>query len=111
MGNVHQWECVRFHAGDSSPGGMLLLVRMSVVMVAQSRVGSVTMTVDTSSAGDAGVGAGAEHLAVAAAVAAGEALLSRPVGRALTLGAPADPPGGRPATVGPARGGAAAVAL
>jgi cytidine deaminase len=44
-------------------------------MVAQSRVGSVTMTVDTSSAGDAGVGAGAEHLAVAAAVAAGESRL------------------------------------
>src|SRR3569833_3198136 len=76
---------------------------MSVVMVAQSRVGSVTMTVDTSSTGDAGVGAGAEHLAIAAAVAAGESVLSRRFGSAITLVAPEDLAGSGPATVVRAR--------
>src|SRR4051794_41924285 len=107
MGNVHPRECVRFHAGDPCPGGMRLLVRMSVVMVAQSRVGSVTMTVDTSSAGDAGVGAGAERLAVAAAVTAGGAGLFRRLGSAITPGAPQGPPGGGAPPGGPRGGGAA----
>ena len=98
MGNVHRWGCVRFHGDEPRPDRGLLLVRMSVVMVAQSRVGSVTMTVDTSSAGDAGVGAGAEH-AVAAAVAAGESVLSRRFGSAITLVAPEDLAGSGPATV------------
>ncbi|HEY3470567.1 MAG TPA: phosphotransferase, partial [Amycolatopsis sp.] len=61
------------------------------------------MTVDTSSAGDAGVGAGAEHLAVAAAVAAGESVLSRRFGSAITLVAPEDLAGSGPATVVRAR--------
>lgn len=60
------------------------------------------MTVDTSSAGDAGVGAGAEH-AVAAAVAAGESVLSRRFGSAITLVAPEDLAGSGPATVVRAR--------
>ncbi|MEV7095628.1 phosphotransferase [Amycolatopsis sp. NPDC051045] len=57
------------------------------------------MTVDTSSAGDAGVGAGAEQLAVAAAVAAGESVLSRRFGSAITLVTPEDLAGSGPATV------------
>ncbi|VVJ17135.1 Uncharacterised protein [Amycolatopsis camponoti] len=61
------------------------------------------MTVDTSSTGDAGVGAGAEHLAVAAAVAAGESVLSRRFGSAITLVAPEDLAGSGPATVVRAR--------
>ncbi|MEU4247452.1 phosphotransferase [Amycolatopsis sp. NPDC026612] len=61
------------------------------------------MTVDTSSAGDAGVGAGAEQLAVAAAVAAGESVLSRRFGSAITLVAPEDLAGSGPATVVRAR--------
>ncbi|MGK3203704.1 phosphotransferase [Amycolatopsis sp. MEPSY49] len=61
------------------------------------------MTVDTSSSGDAGVGAGAEHLAVAAAVAAGESVLSRRFGSAITLVAPEDLAGSGPATVVRAR--------
>jgi hypothetical protein len=61
------------------------------------------MTVDTSSAGDAGVGAGAEHLAIAAAVAAGESVLSRRFGSAITLVAPEDLAGSGPATVVRAR--------
>ncbi|OXM62477.1 phosphotransferase [Amycolatopsis vastitatis] len=61
------------------------------------------MTVDTSSAGDAGVGAGAEHLAVAAAVTAGESVLSRRFGSAITLVAPEDLAGSGPATVVRAR--------
>src|SRR5437764_1866791 len=103
MGNVHPRECVRFHAGDPCPDQGLLLVRMSVVMVAQSRVGSVTMTVAPSSAGDEEVGAGAEHLAIAAAVAAGESVLSRRFGSAITLVAPEDLAGSGPATVVRAR--------
>ncbi|MEV6625451.1 phosphotransferase [Amycolatopsis sp. NPDC051106] len=61
------------------------------------------MTVDTSSTGDAGVGAGAEHLAIAAAVAAGESVLSRRFGSAITLVAPEDLAGSGPATVVRAR--------
>jgi hypothetical protein len=61
------------------------------------------MTVDTSSSGDAGVGAGAEQLAVAAAVAAGESVLSRRFGSAITLVAPEDLAGSGPATVVRAR--------
>ncbi|QRP43853.1 phosphotransferase [Amycolatopsis sp. FDAARGOS 1241] len=61
------------------------------------------MTVDTSSAGDAGVGAGAGQLAVAAAVAAGEAVLSRRFGSAITLVSPEDLAGSGPATVVRAR--------
>lgn len=61
------------------------------------------MTVDTSSAGDAGVGAGAEQLAVAAAVAAGESVLSRRFGSAITLVGPEDLAGSGPATVVRAR--------
>jgi hypothetical protein len=61
------------------------------------------MTVDTSSAGDAGVGAGAEQLAVAAAVAAGESVLSRRFGSAITLVSPEDLAGSGPATVVRAR--------
>ncbi|WIX89449.1 phosphotransferase [Amycolatopsis sp. DG1A-15b] len=57
------------------------------------------MTVDTSSAGDAGVGAGAEQLAIAAAVAAGESVLSRRFGSAITLVTPEDLAGSGPATV------------
>src|SRR3954468_5173674 len=99
MGNVPRWGCVRFLGDDLRPGRMRFLVRMSVVMVAQSRVGSVTMTVDTSSTGDAGVGAGAEHLAIAAAVTAGESVLSRRFGSAITLVAPEDLAGSGPAPV------------
>src|SRR5207248_5564926 len=61
------------------------------------------MTVDTSSAGDAGVGAGAERLALAAAVTAGESVLSRRFGSAITLVAPEDLAGSGPATVVRAR--------
>ncbi|MET9002902.1 phosphotransferase [Amycolatopsis sp. Hca4] len=61
------------------------------------------MTVDTSSAGDAGVGAGAEQLAIAAAVAAGESVLSRRFGSAITLVGPEDLAGSGPATVVRAR--------
>ncbi len=61
------------------------------------------MTVDTSSAGDAGVGAGAEQLAIAAAVAAGESVLSRRFGSAITLVSPEDLAGSGPATVVRAR--------
>ncbi len=61
------------------------------------------MTVDTSSAGDAEVGAGAEDLAVAAAVAAGESVLSRRFGSTITLVAPEDLAGSGPATVVRAR--------
>ncbi|WP_318307374.1 phosphotransferase [Amycolatopsis solani] len=61
------------------------------------------MTVDTSSTGDAGVGAGAGQLAVAAAVAAGESVLSRRFGSAITLVAPEDLAGSGPATVVRAR--------
>ncbi|MEV6826795.1 phosphotransferase [Amycolatopsis sp. NPDC051102] len=61
------------------------------------------MTVDTSSTGDAGVGAGAEQLAVAAAVAAGESVLSRRFGSAITLVSPEDLAGSGPATVVRAR--------
>jgi hypothetical protein len=61
------------------------------------------MTVDTSSAGDAEVGAGAERLAIAAAVAAGESVLSRRFGSAITLVAPEDLAGSGPATVVRAR--------
>ncbi|MET8850556.1 phosphotransferase [Amycolatopsis sp. NPDC004625] len=61
------------------------------------------MTVDTSSTGDAGVGAGAEQLAVAAAVAAGESVLSRRFGSPITLVAPEDLAGSGPATVVRAR--------
>jgi len=61
------------------------------------------MTVDTSSAGDAGVGAGAEQLALAAAVTAGESVLSRRFGSAITLVAPEDLAGSGPATVVRAR--------
>src|SRR3954463_6556146 len=111
MGNVHRWGCVRFHGDDSRLGRMRLLVRMSVVMVAQSRVGSVPMTVDTSSTGDAGVGAGAEHLAIAAAVAAGESVLSRRFGSAITLVAPEDLAGSGPATVVRARAVSSSFAL
>jgi hypothetical protein len=57
------------------------------------------MTVDTSSSGDAGVGAGAGQLAVAAAVAAGESVLSRRFGSAITLVTPEDLAGSGPATV------------
>lgn len=61
------------------------------------------MTVDTSSADDSTVGAGAETLAVAAAVAAGESVLSRRFGSAITLVAPEDLAGSGPATVVRAR--------
>ncbi|MDQ7803342.1 phosphotransferase [Amycolatopsis sp. A133] len=61
------------------------------------------MTVDTSSAGDAGVGAGAEQLAIAAAVTAGESVLSRRFGSAITLVGPEDLAGSGPATVVRAR--------
>ncbi|WP_206788771.1 phosphotransferase [Amycolatopsis sp. MtRt-6] len=61
------------------------------------------MTVDTSSAGDAGVGAGAEQLALAAAVTAGESVLSRRFGSAITLVGPEDLAGSGPATVVRAR--------
>ncbi|MET7998111.1 phosphotransferase [Amycolatopsis sp. NPDC005232] len=61
------------------------------------------MTVDTSSAGDAGVGAGAGQDAVAAAVAAGEAVLSRRFGSAITLVSPEGLEGSGPATVVRAR--------
>ncbi|KDN21120.1 phosphotransferase [Amycolatopsis rifamycinica] len=61
------------------------------------------MTVDTSSSGDAEVGAGAEQLAVAAAVAAGESVLSRRFGSAITLVSPEDLAGSGPATVVRAR--------
>jgi hypothetical protein len=61
------------------------------------------MTVDTSSAGDAGVGAGAEQRAMAAAVAAGESVLSRRFGSPITLVAPEDLAGSGPATVVRAR--------
>jgi hypothetical protein len=61
------------------------------------------MTVDTSSTGDAGVGAGAEKLALAAAVAAGETVLSRRFGSPITLVAPEDLAGSGPATVVRAR--------
>ncbi|WP_033291642.1 hypothetical protein [Amycolatopsis jejuensis] len=61
------------------------------------------MTVDTSSAGDAGVRAEAGELAVAAAVAAGEAVLSRRFGSAITLVSPEHLAGSGPATVVRAR--------
>ncbi|MBB4684685.1 phosphotransferase [Amycolatopsis jiangsuensis] len=61
------------------------------------------MKVDTSSAGDAGVRAGAGESAVAAAVAAGEAVLSRRFGSAITLVHPEDLEGSGPATVVRAR--------
>ncbi|WET82092.1 phosphotransferase [Amycolatopsis sp. QT-25] len=61
------------------------------------------MTVDTSSADDSTVGAGAETLAVAAAVAAGESVLSRRFGSAITLVAPEELAGSGPATVVRAR--------
>ena len=61
------------------------------------------MTVDTSSAGDAEVGAGAEDLALAAAVAAGESVLSRRFGSTITLVSPEDLAGSGPATVVRAR--------
>ncbi|GAA4526951.1 phosphotransferase [Amycolatopsis samaneae] len=57
------------------------------------------MTVDTSSADDSTVGAGAEHLAVAAAVAAGESVLTRRFGSTISLVAPEDLAGSGPATV------------
>jgi hypothetical protein len=60
------------------------------------------MTVDTSSTGDAGVGAGAEQ-DIAAAVAAGESVLSRRFGSAITLVSPEDLAGSGPATVVRAR--------
>ncbi|MBN9740235.1 phosphotransferase [Amycolatopsis sp. A1MSW2902] len=61
------------------------------------------MTVDTSSAGDAGVRAEAGELAVAAAVAAGEAVLTRRFGSAITLVSPEHLSGSGPATVVRAR--------
>ncbi|WP_328614944.1 phosphotransferase [Amycolatopsis sp. NBC_00355] len=60
------------------------------------------MTVDTSSTGDAGVGAGAEQ-DIAAAVAAGESVLSRRFGSPITLVSPEDLAGSGPATVVRAR--------
>ncbi|MFF0144237.1 hypothetical protein ATK36_0113 [Amycolatopsis sulphurea] len=61
------------------------------------------MTVDTSSAGDAGVRAEAGELALAAAVAAGEAVLSRRFGSSITLVQPEHLEGSGPATVVRAR--------
>ncbi|GAA3531889.1 hypothetical protein GCM10022222_13850 [Amycolatopsis ultiminotia] len=61
------------------------------------------MTVETSSSGDAGVRAGAGELAVAAAVGAGEAVLSRRFGSAITLVSPEHLVGSGPATVVRAR--------
>ncbi|MFD8492112.1 phosphotransferase [Amycolatopsis sp. NPDC059657] len=61
------------------------------------------MTVDTSSADDSTVGAGAEAFAVEAAVAAGESVLARRFGSAITLVDPEDLAGTGPATVVRAR--------
>ncbi|MEC3981635.1 phosphotransferase [Amycolatopsis sp. H20-H5] len=57
------------------------------------------MTVDTSSADDSTVGAGAETFAVEAAVAAGEQVLARRFGSAILLVDPEDLAGSGPATV------------
>lgn len=57
------------------------------------------MTVDTSSADDSTVGTGAEVLAIDAALAAGEAVLSYRFGSTITLVDPEDLDGSGPATV------------
>ncbi len=63
----------------------------------------MTMTVDTSSADDSTVGAGAELLAIGAAIEAGEAVLSQRFGSSITLVDPEDLAGSGPATVVRAR--------
>jgi hypothetical protein len=61
------------------------------------------MTVDTSSADDSTVGAGAEILAIEAAVVAGESVLARRFGSTITLVDPEELAGSGPATVVRAR--------